>query len=156
MVLDAKALTWALYLLSRSPMWEDRVMDEIASAVPAGAVAAASIEALPTVLQVVKETLRLYPPTWSLFPREALAEVEVGGYVLPKGSWVSILPWVLHRDPRCPGPARIRGRAAVAAKVARIAVRHHTSSNRTFCAPFHSTVRPISGRLSRLEVSVMK
>src|SRR3954452_10048406 len=63
----------------------------------------------------------------------------------------------LHRDPRIAGPARVRRVAAIAAEISGIArVSHQTSSMRTLCAPFHSTVLPISGRLSRLEVSVMK
>src|SRR3954452_20007039 len=63
----------------------------------------------------------------------------------------------LHGDPRIAGPARVRRVAAIAAEISRIAsVRHHASSMRTRCAPFHSTVLPISSRLSRLEVSVMK
>src|SRR5438477_4834563 len=36
----AKALTWALYLMSRSREWEERVMREIATIVPRGPIAA--------------------------------------------------------------------------------------------------------------------
>ena len=49
---------------------------------------------------VIKEALRLYVPTWILFPREVLTEVKIGGYVLPKRSWVLIFPYALHRDLR--------------------------------------------------------
>ena len=48
----------------------------------------------------MKELLRLFPPAWSLIPRETLEEVSLGDYVVPKGGWIYIYPWVLHRDPR--------------------------------------------------------
>jgi cytochrome P450 len=95
----AKALTWALYLLSRSPTWEDRVMNEIASAVPAGPVAAASIEALPTVLQVVKETLRLYPPAPET-TRIATIDMELGGVRVEAGTIIDIPIYAIHRHRR--------------------------------------------------------
>jgi cytochrome P450 len=49
--------------------------------------------------QVIKESMRLYPPAWS-FARSAIEETELGGYVIPKHSTVIILPYVIHRDPR--------------------------------------------------------
>jgi cytochrome P450 len=55
---------------------------------------------LPYAEMVVKESMRLFPPTWALIPREAVAEVELGGYTLPKRSWAYIFPYVTHRDGR--------------------------------------------------------
>jgi cytochrome P450 len=49
---------------------------------------------------VVKETLRLYPQAYVLFPRVACQEVSIGGYQIPKGSYVFAAPYVVHRDPR--------------------------------------------------------
>ena len=51
--------------------------------------------------------MRIYPPTWALIPRVATQKVTIGGYELPKGAWVYMYPWVLHRDPRFfPDPER--------------------------------------------------
>jgi cytochrome P450 len=45
---------------------------------------------------VLEESMRLYPPAHTM-SREALAEDEVEGHRVAKGSVVSIVPWVLHR-----------------------------------------------------------
>ena len=56
---------------------------------------------------VIQESLRLYPPNWGTFPRQAVADIELGGYVLPKGCQVLVSPYVLHHDPRSfPDPER--------------------------------------------------
>src|SRR4051812_49897578 len=43
--------------------------------------------------------MRLYPPAWGL-GREAVADCEIGGYHVPKGTQVLTIQWVVHRDPR--------------------------------------------------------
>jgi cytochrome P450 len=56
---------------------------------------------------VIKETLRLHPPAIGVFAREAIADVEIGGYRIPKGSTVRMLSYVVHHDPRWfPDPER--------------------------------------------------
>jgi len=60
----------------------------------------ADVARLPYTEMVVKESMRLYPPTWTLFPRETVAPVELGGFTIPKGAWVYVFPYVTHRDPR--------------------------------------------------------
>src|SRR6185436_11812053 len=44
----------------------------------------------------VDETLRLYPPLW-IFSRPAGEEDLIGGYRIPKGMFVLIIPYVTHR-----------------------------------------------------------
>ena len=75
----AKALTWALYLLSRSREWEERVLREIADVVPSGTIEPHHIDKLKTVSQVIKETLRLYPPAPET-TRIASVDTELGGH----------------------------------------------------------------------------
>lgn len=48
---------------------------------------------------VAKEALRLYPPAW-LIPRQAMHDTELGGYSIPKGSYVNLFAFVIQRDPR--------------------------------------------------------
>jgi cytochrome P450 len=103
----AAGLTWIWYLVAKHPAVQARIMEEIDAALGDRPATGMDLPRLAYTEQVVKEALRLYPPTWSLFPREALTDVKIGGYVLPKGSWVSILPWVMHRDRRWfPEPER--------------------------------------------------
>jgi cytochrome P450 len=50
--------------------------------------------------------MRLYPPAWSI-GREAVVDVEIGGYRLPRGSTLFMSQWVMHRDPALfPDPER--------------------------------------------------
>jgi cytochrome P450 len=46
--------------------------------------------------QVIRETLRLHPPV-SFLGREALADDELGGFPIPKGSVIVICPFATHR-----------------------------------------------------------
>ena len=50
-------------------------------------------------LQVLKESMRLYPPAF-IIARNALRDTEIDGFRVNKGDLVLIAPWLLHRDPR--------------------------------------------------------
>jgi cytochrome P450 len=101
------ALAWTGYFIARYPGVQERLREEV-DAVLSGR--AATLEDLPHLTfadRVVKESLRLCPPTPALINREAVAEVEVGGYRLPRGSLVILSPYVTQRDPRWfPEPER--------------------------------------------------
>jgi cytochrome P450 len=96
----ASSLTWTWYLLAKHPDVEAAVRDEALGALQGRAAAYADLPALVYTTCVVKESMRLYPPTWALIPRVTAQSVTIGGYELPKGAWVYIYPWVLHRDGR--------------------------------------------------------
>jgi cytochrome P450 len=50
--------------------------------------------------------MRLYPPAWGI-ERRALADQEIGGYVIPVGAAVLMPTFVINRDPRLyPDPLR--------------------------------------------------
>lgn len=48
---------------------------------------------------VVKEGLRLHPPTPIIVPRETRSGMEVGGYYVPARTQVFVNAWAIHRDP---------------------------------------------------------
>lgn len=58
----AKALTWALYLLARSPHWQARVHEEVMAIAPEGPLTPPQVARLAVTLRVIKEAMRLYPP----------------------------------------------------------------------------------------------
>jgi len=57
---------------------------------------------------VMKEGLRKYPAAWSL-PREAMEDLEIGGWQMDRGQRLIIAPWALHRlEEYFPDPEEFR------------------------------------------------
>jgi cytochrome P450 len=56
------------------------------------------VSRLRYVEQVIKESMRLYPPAW-IISRRAIQDDEVGGYRMPAGAIVFASPYVTHRHP---------------------------------------------------------
>lgn len=94
----AASLAWTAYLLAQNPEIDRRLATAIAEHTPGHG--AARGEAIPYVEWTMKESMRIYPPAWSLFGREAVQDCELGGYPVPAGSWIFCYPWVLHHDER--------------------------------------------------------
>ena len=90
----SSALTWAIYLLSQSPEWRERVAEE-ADKVFDG-LAETAINALVHTRAVVEEALRLYPPIIGI-TRTARQRTELAGRMIERGTMVIISPYVLHR-----------------------------------------------------------
>jgi cytochrome P450 len=95
----ALALAHALYLLSKHPDVERRLHAELTSVLGDRLPTSDDVRALPYTDRVLKEVMRLYPPAWTA-GRQAGEDVEVGGYVLPKGAQILLSQWIVHRDPR--------------------------------------------------------
>jgi cytochrome P450 len=94
----ATALTWTWYLLTTHPAIYQKVQQEVDTILQGRTPTYADLARLPYCLQIFKETLRLYPPAY-IIPREALQDVEIGGYLVPKGYHALIPVYVLHRNP---------------------------------------------------------
>jgi cytochrome P450 len=94
-----RALTWTLYLLARSSEWEARVVEEVAQVAGQTPVSAAHIERLQVVAQVLKESMRLYPPV-PVLTRIAKDDVELGGQRLARGTLVVMPIYAIHRHRR--------------------------------------------------------
>nr|QWK52285.1 cytochrome P450 81G1-2 [Isatis tinctoria] len=48
---------------------------------------------------VISETLRLYPPTPLLIPHASSDSCKVGGYDIPRDTWLFVNAWAIQRDP---------------------------------------------------------
>ncbi|ADI10316.1 cytochrome P450 [Streptomyces bingchenggensis BCW-1] len=95
----ATALTFALHLLARHPAEQRRVHEELDRALPDGRTpTAADLEALPRLTMVLKEAMRLFPPSPAV-SRLAVAETVIGGRRIPAGAAVLVSQWVAHRHP---------------------------------------------------------
>lgn len=95
---SATSLTWTFYLLSKHPEIEQRLHEELKHKLNGAPANSSDLAELPYLKQVVQESLRLYPPVWGIARRSA-DEVSLGGYRIPKNSYIAITPYVLHRNP---------------------------------------------------------
>jgi cytochrome P450 len=93
-------LSWLFACLARSPGALRIVQEELRTTLQGRLPAASDLQALPWTNAVVEETLRLYPPGYSLFLRRAQRDVTIGDLKICPGDNVLIVPYVLHRDPR--------------------------------------------------------
>jgi cytochrome P450 len=92
--------------LSQHPDVEQRLADEVDRVLGAARPGFANVDQLTCTRCTIEESLRLYPPAWG-FSRLALGDDEVGGYHVPKGSIVFVIPFVIHRRPKLwPDPDR--------------------------------------------------
>jgi cytochrome P450 len=90
----ANSLGWALFLLSQSPEWRRRVEREADREL--AEPACGPTERLVETRAVVEEAIRLYPPIAAI-SRVALADDDVNGWPIKRGTLVVISPYVLHR-----------------------------------------------------------
>ncbi len=93
------ALTWTLYLLSQNPSAESALHAELDGVLGGRLPTLADLDALPYTEQVIKESMRLYPPVY-MVARQAAEDTEIGGHAVPKGSEVVLWIYMTHRDPR--------------------------------------------------------
>ncbi|ELP65262.1 cytochrome P450 [Streptomyces turgidiscabies] len=94
----ATSLAFALRLLARHPEVRARAHAEIDALPPGEPYTAATVDRLPYLTRILKETMRLYPAA-PLMGRRAVADTEIDGHVVPAGADVLISPWVTHRHP---------------------------------------------------------
>ena len=95
----AQALTYTLYLLAHHPPVEEKLVAELEDVLGGAVPTVADLDDLEYTENVVRESMRLYPPVWGLL-REAVEEDEIGGYRIPAGATIGMYQWVTHRDPR--------------------------------------------------------
>jgi cytochrome P450 len=95
----ANALTFAWYLLAQHPREQDALHEELHDVLGGRSPTAADLDKLPYTRAVVSETMRLFPPAWSV-ARQAKDQITIGGCTLPADSVVLMSQWVVHHDER--------------------------------------------------------
>ncbi|WP_410216250.1 cytochrome P450 [Paracoccus sp. (in: a-proteobacteria)] len=92
----ALTLAWALYLCAFDPVIQERAATEARAALGDRAATAADLGALPLVMRIVNETLRLYPPA-AFLSRTAQAPDRLCGRQVSPGDTVMLPIYALHR-----------------------------------------------------------
>lgn len=106
----ANALTWTFYLLSQNPDVERRLHEELDSVLSssnnisinndgARTVSTDDIPKLQYTEKVFRESMRLYPPVWTI-GRFVENDYQVGEYNIGAGSSILMCQHVVHHDPR--------------------------------------------------------
>jgi cytochrome P450 len=95
----ALALSWTWHLLGQNAEAEQKLHEELDRVLRLRAPEFSDLPKLPYAEFVIKESMRLYPPAWSV-ARTVVSEFELRGYRIPAGANVVMSQWVMHRDPR--------------------------------------------------------
>ena len=92
----AVTLFWAVMMLAEAPEEQAWLAEEAANAAIEPDTAHATAATLIRTRAMVNETLRLFPPVFTMV-REVIAADRIGQLELPPRTVVMIAPWVLHR-----------------------------------------------------------
>jgi cytochrome P450 len=103
----SNALTWTFYLLSQNRNVETKLHDEINSVLGDGSgnnvgnriPTADDIPKLQYTEKVLRESMRLYPPVWTI-GRHVENDYFIGEYTIPAGSSILMSQYVMHHNPR--------------------------------------------------------
>ncbi len=95
----ALSLTLTMYALAQYPEVEEKLVAELDEVLDGETPTMDDLSDLTYTEQVVKESMRLYPPVPGIV-REATKPDIIGGYEIPAGATVQMNQWVVHRDPR--------------------------------------------------------
>lgn len=95
----ATALTWAWHLLATHPAVAAKLRAELDAVLGDRDPTLDDVPRLIYTAAVFSETLRLYPSAVA-FGRRPVADVTLGGYLIPRGSSVFLSPYITQRNPR--------------------------------------------------------
>ncbi|XP_059299821.1 6,7,8-trihydroxycoumarin synthase-like [Lycium ferocissimum] len=97
---SAATVVWAMTALMKNPKAMKKVQAEIRKLVgKKGIVNEDDIQNMPYLKAVIKETLRLYPPTPLLLPRQSIEKSTLEGYEIQPGTIIHVNSWAIARDP---------------------------------------------------------
>ncbi|KAE8786924.1 cytochrome P450 89A2-like [Hordeum vulgare] len=97
------ALTWIMAELVKNQAIQDRLYEEIRARTrddDEEDVSEEDVQSMPYLKAVVLEGLRKHPPVHFVLPHMASEDVEVGGYLVPKGATVNFMVAEMGRDER--------------------------------------------------------
>ena len=101
-------LSWTWYLLAQHQRVEEKLVSEWQQVLGGRTPTVDQLQQLPYTAAVIAESMRLLPPVYAI-GREAIGDLELGGYRVRRGYTVLMSQWVNHRDPEYfPEPQQFR------------------------------------------------
>ncbi|MDA1353726.1 MAG: cytochrome P450 [bacterium] len=94
---SSNALTFTLFALLNNPEHFERVKDEC-RALNLSQLSVDTLKDLPYTVAAIKESLRLYPPAWTL-GRRNLEEDVIQGHTIKRDTNIIIPTYAIHRHP---------------------------------------------------------
>ncbi|KAG6523461.1 cytochrome P450 71A1-like isoform X2 [Zingiber officinale] len=92
-------IEWAMAELVSNPRVMKKLQHEVRQVVGSKSnISEDDLTQMDYLRAVVKEAMRLHPPGPLLVPRQSLRDTTVGGYHIPKDTWVFINVWAIGRD----------------------------------------------------------
>ncbi|BCM92673.1 putative cytochrome P450 132 [Abditibacteriota bacterium] len=95
----ALTMAWCWYLLSQHPEVEAKLHTELDLVLGGRTPAVDDLAHLPYTRMVLEETLRLYPPLWSIY-RQTIDTDEIGGYRIEAKSSLILSSYAIQRHPK--------------------------------------------------------
>ncbi|PIA38426.1 hypothetical protein AQUCO_02800261v1 [Aquilegia coerulea] len=97
---SSTTVIWALSEMMKTPKILEKAQNEVRKVFNGKAkIDQSDINQLKYLSLVIKETLRMYPATGVVPPRESRERCEIDGYEIPKGTKVIVNSWAIGRDP---------------------------------------------------------
>uniref|UniRef100_A0A1J3GK10 Cytochrome P450 71B11 n=2 Tax=Noccaea caerulescens TaxID=107243 RepID=A0A1J3GK10_NOCCA len=97
---SAQTVTWVMTHLIKNPRVMKKLQAEVREVIQnKDHITEDDIERLEYLKMVIKEAFRITPLVPLLVPREALKDVKIGGYDVPKKTWIHVNIWAVHMNP---------------------------------------------------------
>ncbi len=94
----ANLLNWTWVLLSQNPDIRAKLHEELDTVLGGRLPTLADLDSLTYSERIIKESMRLYPPAWSV-GRVAIRDVQIGEYLISKGMRVAVTTYITHHSP---------------------------------------------------------
>uniref|UniRef100_A0ACD5TJ93 Uncharacterized protein n=1 Tax=Avena sativa TaxID=4498 RepID=A0ACD5TJ93_AVESA len=93
-------LQWIMAELVKNPAIQHKLYEEIKATTGEEEISEEDLHKMPYLKAVVLEGLRKHPPAHFVLPHTAAQDMEVGGYLIPKGATVNFMVAEMSRDDR--------------------------------------------------------